>query len=44
MNAGTKVIVDGKPAVIVYRGNDSYVIVRQNGRDFAVALTGLQRA
>jgi hypothetical protein len=39
---GRNVIVDAKPAVIVYRGNDTYVIVRQAGRaDFAIAINQL---
>jgi len=43
MNAGQRVIVNGKPAVIVYRGNDNHVIVRQDGKDFAVGIYGLKR-
>jgi hypothetical protein len=39
--AGRQVTVDGKPALIIFRGNDNYVIVRQNGRDFAVAISEL---
>lgn len=39
--AGRQVTVDGKPALIIFRGNGNYVIVRQNGRDFAVAISEL---
>ena len=40
--AGKQVMVDGKPAVIIYRGNDTYVIVRQANRDFAVTISDLR--
>lgn len=42
MTAGKRVIVDGKPATILHRGNDTYVIVRQAGKIFAVAISELQ--
>lgn len=42
MTKGTRVIVNDRTAEIVFQGNDTYVIVRQDGRDFAVAISDLQ--